>query len=184
MTRLYFPADARQLKAVVERIFNDSGVRYVFSTRSKVPYILKEDGSNYFGDGYKFVPGRDEIIREGSAGYIVSYGDMLYRSLDAVERARAEGLDVGLVNKPTLNQVDERMMGILGRSPFVLIVEGQNINTGLGVRFGTWMLRRGFAPHYEYMGVYRPGHGGIAEHVPYQGLSPEHIYEKIQSMAG
>lgn len=183
-TRLYFPADARQLKAVVERIFGDGGVRYVFSTRSKVPYILNEDGSNYFGDNYKFVPGRDEIIREGSAGYIVSYGEMLYRSLDAVERIRAEGIDVGLVNKPTLNQVDERMMGILGRSPFVLVVEGQNINTGLGVRFGTWMLRRGFAPQYEYMGVYRPGHGGIAEHVPYQGLSPEHIYEKIQSMAG
>jgi transketolase C-terminal domain/subunit len=35
-------------------------------------------------EGYKFVPGKEEVIRKGSAGYIVSYGDMLYRSLDAV----------------------------------------------------------------------------------------------------
>lgn len=40
-------------------------------------------------------------------GYIVSYGDALYRSLDAVHRLRHMGLSVGLVNKCHVNVVDE-----------------------------------------------------------------------------
>ena len=44
-TRLYFPADANQMKACVKTIFNDPGLRFVFSTRSKVPMILDSDGN-------------------------------------------------------------------------------------------------------------------------------------------
>jgi transketolase C-terminal domain/subunit len=85
-----------------------------FSTRSKVPYILKENSqSKYFEDGYEFVPGKDETIIDGKAGYVVSFGEMLYRSWDAVLRCRQQGLDVGLINKPTLNIVDEQVTACL-----------------------------------------------------------------------
>ncbi len=182
-TRLYFPADVLQLKAAVERIFPDKGLRYLFTTRCKVPYICKEDGSKFYDGGYTFEPGKDEIIREGSTGYVVSYGELLYRALDAVDRARADGLDVGLINKPTLNVVDEAAMSKVGGAPFVLVVEGQNENTGLGVRYGTWLLARGHSPKYAYMGVNKPGEGGIHEHVPHQGLSSDHILAKLKELA-
>jgi transketolase len=182
-TRLYFPADAKQLKAVVNTIWKDEGVRYVFSTRSKVPFILKEDGSELFGEGYTFTPGKDEIVREGTAGYVVSYGELLYRALDAVERARDAGIDVGLINKPTLNVVDEEMLQKTGQAPFCLVVEGQNRNTGLGMRYGTWLLERGLTPKYDVMAVTKPGGGGIPEHIPYQNLDPASILAKIKTLA-
>lgn len=182
-TRLYFAADAAQLKAVVNSIWNDDGIRYVFTTRSKVPYILKEDGSRFFGEGYTFTPGKDEVIREGSAGYVVSYGEILYRALDAVERARAEGIDVGLINKPTLNVVDEATLAKVGKAPFVLVAEGQNENTGLGSRYGTWLLQRGLSPKFAVSAVAKLGHGGIAEHIPHQGLDSNSILAKIKAMA-
>ena len=181
-TRLYFPADALQLKAVVDRVFNDEGIRYIFSTRSKVPFICKEDGSKFFDEGYTFEPGKDEVIREGSAGYVVSYGELLYRALDAVEKARADGIDVGLINKPTLNVADDDALSRVGATKFALVVEGQNENTGLGSRYGTWLLERGHTPRYSYMGVTRPGTGGIHEHVPYQRLAPEDILDKIRTL--
>ena len=107
---LYFPADAAQMVAIVNHVFFERGLRFIFSTRSKVPYILKEDGKSKFFEGdYKFIPGKDEIISEGKAGYVVSFGEMLYRSWDAVLRCRKQGLDVGLVNKPSLNVVDEEV---------------------------------------------------------------------------
>ena len=130
---LYFPADAAQMTAVVKRVFFDKGIRFVFSTRSKVPWILKEDGSRYFDENYEFVPGKDEVIAEGTAGYVVSYGDMLYRSWDAVLRCRQEGLDVGLINKPTLNLVDEQTIRKIGSSHFVLVVESLNQKTGVSI---------------------------------------------------
>jgi transketolase C-terminal domain/subunit len=98
------------MRAVVEHVFFERGLRFIFSTRSKVPYILKEDGkTRYFEGDYKFTPGKDEIIVEGKVGYVVSFGEMLYRSWDAVLRCREQGLDVGLVNKPSLNVVDEQV---------------------------------------------------------------------------
>ncbi len=183
-TRLYFPADAAQLKAVVESIWDDPGARYVFTTRSKVPYICNDAGSRFFEDGYSFTAGKDEVIREGSAGYVVSYGDVLYRALDAVERARKDGIDVGLINKPTLNVVDDAMMTKVGGAPFVLLAESQNLKTGLGVRYGTWLLERGCSPKYARLGVTKPGAGGTTTQIPHQGLAPDDILAKIREMAG
>lgn len=184
-TRLYFPSDPLQFKAVLEEIFWQPGLRFLFSTRSGMPYILKEDGSKFFDpqNGYKFAPGKDEVIREGRDGYVVSYGDMLYRALDAVERARQDGIDVGLINKPTLNVPDDEMLEKVGKAPFVIVVETQNRTTGLGSRYGTWLLERGCAPRYSVMATTKQGNGGLAEQVLWQGLGPEDIKKRIVAMA-
>ena len=98
------------MTAIVKHVFFERGLRFIFSTRSKVPYILKEDRKSKFFEGdYKFTPGKDEIIVDGKAGYVVSFGEMLYRSWDAVLRCREQELDVGLINKPSLNVVDEQV---------------------------------------------------------------------------
>jgi len=183
LTRLYFPADSHQLAALIRRVFDDPGLRFIFSTRSATPYILKADGSPFYDENYQFTPGRDEVIREGSAGWVVSYGEMLYRSLDAVERLRGEGLDVGLINKPTLNVADEKMLAKIGAVPFVLAVETQNRTTGLGSRLGTWLLERGHSPRYATLGSTKEGSGGLGEQIGHQGLAPEDIRRKIESLA-
>ncbi|KAL5532592.1 hypothetical protein ACEPAF_4366 [Sanghuangporus sanghuang] len=180
---LYMPGDALQMNAIVKRVFFDRGVRFVFSTRAKVPFILKSDGSKFFGDGYEFVPGKDEVIVDGTAGYVVTFGEVLYRAYDAVLRARKFGIDVGLINKPTLNIVDEQMIKKVGSSPFVLVVESQNQKTGLGSRFGTWLLERNLHPKYAHLGTIKEGCGGLQEQIPHQGLDPESIITKIRSLS-
>ena len=185
-TSLYFPADGEQMKAVVRKVFFEKGMRFIFSTRSKVPYILKEGGSEddkLYGPGYEFVPDQEEFVRKGSAGYVVSYGDMLYRSLDAVERLRKEGLDVGLINKPTLNTVDEKAIQTYGSSPFVLVVESIAQKTGLGSRLGTNLLSRKLTPKYKTMGAIKEGCGGLHEQVNSQGLGPDDIIKAIKDTA-
>ncbi|KAI9926295.1 hypothetical protein ASPWEDRAFT_45636 [Aspergillus wentii DTO 134E9] len=185
VTSLYFPADGEQMKAVVRKVFFDQGLRFVFSTRSKVPYILKEGSDQpLYGAGYEFTPGKEEFIRRGSAGYVVSYGDMLYRSLDAVERLRQDGLDVGLINKPTLNVVDEEAIKVYGSSPFVLVVESIAQKTGLGSRLGTHLLERKLTPKYQTMGSVKEGSGGLYQQVNAQGLGPNDIVAAIKEVAG
>jgi len=183
-TRLYFPADTLQLKSMLKTTFNDPGLRFVYSTRSATPWILDDDGNKMFGDGYSFVAGKDEVIREGTAGYVVSFGEMLYRCLDVVLQLKNEGIDIGLINKPTLNMIDEEMMAKVGKTPFVLIVETQNSKTGLGSRYGTWLLERGLAPKFATMGCSKIGRGGLSEQIPYQGMGSEDIKAKIRSLVG
>ena len=182
ITRLYFPADTRQLRAMLTRVFNDPGLRFVFSTRSATPFIKKSDGSLFYDEKYTFTPGKDELIRKGEAGYIVSYGEMLYRCLDVVERMREEGINIGLINKPTLNVVDQEMLAVAGSSPFVLVVESQNTKSGLGARYGTWLLENGFAPKYAHIGTSREGQGGLGEQVVHQGCDPAGIRAKISEL--
>lgn len=181
-TNLYFPADPLQMKACLETIFFNPGLRFVFSTRSKVPTILNTDGEDYFGGNYQFVSGKDEVIREGTQGYIVSFGESLYRALDAVERLKQEGIDVGLINKPTLNVIDEDMMTKIGNSPMVLVVESYNRKTGLGSRFGSWLLERGLTPKYAHIGTHIEGCGGLWEQFPHQGIDPAGIMAKTKAL--
>ncbi len=183
-TRLYFAADALQLKSMVETVWNDPGIRYIFTLRSTLPYVLDVKGAKMYGEGYRFVPGKDEVVRPGSAGYVVAYGDMLCRALDAVERAREAGIDVGLINKPTLNAVDEEALQVAGKTGFVLLVESQNVRTGLGSRYGTWLIERGLTPKYARLGVSKPGAGGLSEHMFHQGIDPDSILAKIKELAG
>lgn len=178
-TRLYFPADALQLKAILTTIFADPGLRFVFSTRSSTPFILDAQGNRFFGDGYAFKRDCDEIIRPGRDGYLISYGEMLYRCLHVVELLQDAGIEIGLINKPVLNVIDEATLARVGASPMALVVETQNSKTGLGIRYGTWLLERGFTPKYGAMGVWKDGAGGLGEQIPHQGLACEAIREKI-----
>lgn len=118
---------------------------------------------------------KDELIREGTDGYIVAYGEMLHRCLDVVESLKKEGKYVGLINKPTLNKADKAMMAKIGEAPFILVVESQNYKTGLGARFGTWLLESGYSPVYQHLGVTKLGVTGLWEQIDHQGLDPYNI---------
>lgn len=182
LTRLYFPADALQLKKIVREIFAAEGLRFIFSTRSATPFILDEKGELLYGDDYTFKPGKDEIVRRGSAGYLISYGEMLYRCLDVVEQLRTEGKDIGLINKPTLNTLDHQVLEIVGNTPFALVVETQNSKTGLGIRYGTWLLENGYTTQYAHMGTAKEGRGGLDEQIPFQGMGCEEIKNRVRKL--
>lgn len=171
------------MKACVKSVFDNPGLRFIFSTRSKVPLLTDTNGGELYAGNYTFTPGKDEVVREGTAGYIVSFGEALYRSLDAVERLKKEGIDVGLINKSTLNVVDEDMMKKIGAAPFVVVVESFNRRTGLGSRFGSWLLERGLSPKFAYLGTHEEGCGGLWEQFPHQGIDPAGIMKTVKSLA-
>lgn len=183
-TRLYFPADQHQFAACVKKIFNDNGMRFIFSTRSAVPDILKEDGTPFYGPGYNFVTGKDDIIRAAPAGsgYIITTGDTVYRGLDAVYRLADEGKKVGLICKATLNVNDPDTMKLLKDAPFVLVAECFNVRTGLGSRFGTELLKAGFKGKYNNIGAHKEGSGGLWQQMGYQGLDPEGITKAAKAL--
>lgn len=169
-TRLYFPADQHQFRACLKRIYGEAGLRFLFSTRSGVPDLLNESGGRFFGDDYKFVPGKDDIIRDGKDGFIVTFGETVYRAVDAAIKLQDKGLSIGVINKATLNVLDEAMMSQLASAKGVLVAESFNVNTGLGSRFGTELLKRGFKGRYNNIGTHREGSGGLWQQMGHQGV--------------
>eukprot|EP01063_Lacrimia_lanifica_P000603 TRINITY_DN10315_c0_g2_i3.p1 TRINITY_DN10315_c0_g2~~TRINITY_DN10315_c0_g2_i3.p1 ORF type:complete len:539 (+),score=255.74 TRINITY_DN10315_c0_g2_i3:515-2131(+) len=185
-TRLYFPADVKQVAALMNVVYHMPGLRFVFTTRSKTPLVLKEDGTPFYGEGFQFVPGKDDLIRTGGdapKGYVIAFGDALYRALDAVETLKEQGIHVGLINKTTLNVVDEATMRLVNNAGFLLIVEPLNAATGLASKFGTWMLKRGVCPKkFDNIGVSIEGTGGLWEHAYHQGYDSPSIQKAIKSL--
>jgi transketolase C-terminal domain/subunit len=183
-TRLYFPADQHQFAACVRRVFNDPGLRFLFSTRSAVPDILDEDGKPLYA-GKDFEPGVDSVVREPPAGsgWIVATGETVYRALDAVIRLREQGVAVGLINKSTLNVADPATLQRLAGAPFVLVAEAWNAKTGLGSRFGSWLLQAGFRGRYHHIGVHREGVGGLWQQMGYQGLDSDGILAAAKALS-
>ena len=56
--------------------------------------------------------------------YIVSFGDALYRSLDAVDRPQEEHtIHIGLINKCTLNVINHDMMERITTGNIWLVVK-------------------------------------------------------------
>jgi transketolase len=183
-TRLYFPADQHQFAACVKRIFNDPGLRFLFTTRAPVPDILDEKGQPLYA-GKPFDPEADTVVREAPAGggYIVAMGETVYRALDAVINLQEQDLKVGLINKATLNVVDQAMMAKLAAAPYVLVAEGWNVRTGLGSRFGSLLLQAGFKGRYNHIGVYREGCGGLWQQMGFQGLDSAGIQAAVKALA-
>ena len=182
-TRLYFPVDQHQFAACIKRIFKDPGLRFVFTTRAPVPDILDSDGKPLY-QGKPFEPGKDYIVREAppGGGYIVAMGETVYRALDAVIGLQEKGVKIGLINKPTLNVVDGEMMKRLAGVPFVLVTEGWNVRTGLGSRFGSYLLKAGFKGRYDHIGTNREGSGGLWQQMGHQGLDPAGITRSVQAL--
>jgi transketolase len=182
-TRLYFPVDQLQFAACVKRIYRDPGLRFLFSTRAPVPDILDVEGKPLY-QGRPFDPGKDYIVRESPAGggYVIATGETVYRALDAVISLQDKGVKVGLVNKPSLNVVDADMMKKLSIAPFVLVVEGWNVKTGLGSRFGSYLLQAGFKGKYNHVGTHKEGSAGQWQQMGYQGLDPQGIAASIEAL--
>jgi transketolase len=184
VTRLYFPADQHQFAACIKRIFPDPGLRFLFSNRAKLPDLLDDAGAPLYKDK-PFEPGKDYVVREAGdgGGYVVSFGEVVYRALDAVITLNETGkTKIGLINKPTLNVVDHAMMKQLAAAPWVLVAEGYNVKTGLGSRFGTYLLKAGFRGKYDHIGVHKEGSGGQWQQIGYQGLDPSGIATAIKKL--
>jgi transketolase N-terminal domain/subunit len=62
------------------------------------------------------------------------------------------------------------------------MLESQNVKTGLGARYGTWLLARQLTPRYAHIGTRLHGAGGLWEHIHHQGLDSDAIIAKLRTL--
>jgi len=62
------------------------------------------------------------------------------------------------------------MLQKVGSSPMILVVESFNRKTGLGSRYGSWLLERGLTPKFGFIATHKEGCGGLWEHTHTKAL--------------
>jgi len=56
------------------------------------------------------------------------------------------------------------------------------VKTGLGSRFGTELLKRGFRGKYDHVGTNKEGLGGLWQQMGHQGLDSDGITAAIERL--
>lgn len=158
--RTIIPADVNQTDRVVRFAAGEQGNFLIGTGRSKWPVVCHENGKAFFANGYSFVYGKMEIVREGRDAAIISYGGMLSRALEIRERLSKSNLDVAVVNMPCVNETDDEAIHSLVDLPFVCTYEDHNVATGIGPQIAYSLLNMRYKGRMMSFGVKRYGLSG------------------------
>ncbi len=159
--RVFVPADANQTDRVTRYVASRWGNYFVAMGRSKMAMVAKADGSGpLFGEGYEFVEGKADVVREGDDAAIIAIGPMLHEAVKAHEVLRAKGLGVRVVNMCSVVPMDRAAVVSAAKTGVVVTAEDHNVNTGLGTLVASVLAEEGARCAFRKCGVRYYGASG------------------------
>lgn len=121
---IFVPCDALELKKAVRAAVEIDGPVYIRIARPPRDIITSDDTP--------FIPGKANVMREGSDICIMATGLMVEESLKAAEMLAEEGISAGVVNHTSLKPFDEDICREYHEKMPILSVEEHSIIGGLG----------------------------------------------------
>jgi transketolase len=178
--KVIVPCDPNQTDRVTRYVGATKGNFMVAMGRSRWEVASKADKSPFYGVGYTFQYGKMDVLREGKDGVIIAYGGMVQKALKIAEVLEKEGRSVGVVNIPSVKEVDEEVMGRLLGLPFMATYEDHNVLTGIAPRIATYLLNRGYKGRLASFGVKAYGVSDDSEEAyAAEGLDPASVAKAL-----
>lgn len=161
--KVIVPADANQTDRAVRWAANESGNIFIVLGRSKLPVIVTEGGAPRFADNYEFSYGAADVVREGDAATIVTYGSMLHRAVAAWEKLSAAGRRVRVLNVPCPCALSDEDMAWAAEPGVVVTYEDHLVDVGLGACVALRLADVGMAARLVRIGLSGFAGSGSAE---------------------
>ncbi len=173
---IYLPADPNQTDHIIRFIAQRPGNVFVGMGRSKIPIITKENGKPFFDTSYEFKPGKADWIRKGKDGVIISYGNLLHYVLLAYQILKENGIQISVLNIPSLRPLPEEDILEAFELKNVLVVEDHYVETGLGAKIASIAGLKGKKVKIKLLGHKKPSSSGNPKELfKAAGLDPENI---------
>lgn len=172
-------ADAREVSQVVELIVDVEGPVYLRLKRGEIPRI--------FAETYSLHLDKATIVEPGGEVVVVASGMMLAQAIKAVDIARENGLDAGLVYVPVIKPIDaDTILETIRDARGVMTAENHSVIGGLGSAVAEIMAEAGLGVPLRRIGVQDVY--ATAGTRPYLfkefGLSSRKLVEEIWELAG
>jgi transketolase len=151
--KVFTPADPNQTDRIVRFMATHRGNHALVMGRSKIPVIVREDGSPFFAGDYVFDPTRADRVREGGSVMIAAAGNVLAYALDAWNRLNADGTRADLVSIAAWSDLSDEDLSHIARHGLVVSVEDHNPKTGLGTMLQARFNDLGLAARVRKLGV-------------------------------
>lgn len=171
------PADGPQYHAAVLAAVEIDGPVFLRIHRQKTPRIYKE--------GYKLVPGRADVLKEGSDITLISTSSMVSKTLEAAEILAGTGIDAEVINMYSLKPVDhDTILNSAEKTKKVITIEEHTIIGGLG-GIVSEVLAQNCTARLAMIGI-RDQFAVVGDYnqlLDYYGLTPEKLAPGIEELA-
>ncbi len=182
---IFIPADPNQTDRVIRYIASKQGNFFVGMGRSKLPVVLKEDGTPFFDEDYKFIPGKGDWIRRGKPGActIIAYGSVMPNVMAAYETLKEKGVNISVLNMCSIKPVDKEAIIEAGKNGPILTVEDHVVTTGIGAITARILIEEGVHQRLKCLGVTSYGASGKpADLYKMQGLDKDSIVNEVLNL--
>jgi len=166
------PADYEEARRIVKAAYNYEGPVYIRLGREKFSVITKNR---------KFKIGKADVLRKGKNITIIACGIMVGKALDAAELLEKKGIDVEVINSPSIKPFDsETLLKSIRKTGYLVSCEEHQICGGLGSVVSEVLVKNYPIP-MEFIGVNDSfGESGSSEEVLKKyGLTVEHIVKTV-----
>ncbi len=172
------PADGVEAEAAVKAVYEHKGPVYLRMGRLAVPVFHEE--------GFEFVIGKGEVMREGNDVAIIANGLMVYEAIQAGEKLAELGINARIINMSTIKPLDEEIVLKAAKECGKIITcEEHSVIGGLGEAVCSF-LSETYPTPVKRIGVNDEfGFSGPAyEVLDAFGLCARHIVEVAQEFCG
>jgi transketolase len=181
---VFMPADPNQTDRVIRYIADKPGNCFVGMGRSKMSMVLDGNNRPFFGKDYTFVPGKGDVLREGTDGYIIAIGPMVHEAIKARESLKEQGLSIGVINMCSVKPLDSELVSRAADTGLIVTAEDHNVHTGLGALVAGAILEAGKAPRFTKLGVTAYGQSGKPANLyKMQGLDAAGISRAVMELS-
>lgn len=174
------PADPNQTDRVVRFAAMHPGNFFIAMGRSRQPVITDEKGGAFFGDGYRFVFGKPDVLRDGTDVAILAMGCMCHKALAVRDKLEKAGVSARIYAVSAPNALPESLIRDLLSFGLLASYEDHDAETGLGATLALRLSERTGTPRLLRFGVREYGMSGEPDDLyRMQGLMPDQVSEGI-----
>jgi len=151
--KILIPADANQTDRLIRYAAVKHGNMVVVMGRSKIPILTDITGKEFFNTDYIFEYGKADWLRKGNDGTIITYGNMVYRTINAHERLKKIGIDIGVLNISCPLELDIEKIKQAADTGTIITYEDHNIKTGIGSIIGNFIAENQISCCFKSIGI-------------------------------
>jgi transketolase len=151
--KILIPADANQTDRLIRYAAVKHGNMVVVMGRSKIPILTDITGKEFFNTDYIFEYGKADWLRKGNDGTIITYGNMVYRTINAHERLKKIGIDIGVLNISCPLELDTEKIKQAADTGTIITYEDHNIKTGIGSIIGNFIAENQISCCFKSIGI-------------------------------
>jgi transketolase len=182
--KVIVPADPNQTDRAFRAAAAMPGNVALCMGRSKLPVIVREDGSPFFAGSYRFEYGAIDWVREGADLAVLTMGTVAGSVVDAADLLTGEGIRAAVGIVPCPLHLDHEAMELAASVPVLVTVEDHGVRTGLGASVAEWLALEGHAVRFVRLGVEGyASSGSSAEVLANAGLDVHGIARALRAAA-